>query len=47
MEWNKSFRPCVFEDESDASAVIDFGLFHDLIDVEVDAPYAGCLPSHI
>lgn len=44
--WDKSFAPCVFEDKKDGSAVIDFSVFHELIDVSSNAHYSGSMPSH-
>ena len=46
VEWHKSFAPCVFVDKSDGSAIIDFSVFHDLIDVSEDASNSGSMPSH-
>ena len=46
IEWHKSFAPCVFVDKIDGSAIIDFSVFHDLIDVSEDAPHSGSVPSH-
>ena len=46
IEWDKSFAPCVFEDERDGSAVIDFSVFHDLIDVHSNPCSCGSIPSH-
>lgn len=46
IEWDKSFTPCVFEDSQDGSAVIDFSVFHDLIDVSTDANSSGPIQSH-
>lgn len=46
IEWDKSFAPCVFEDKGDGSAVIDFSVFHNLVDVPEDASHSGPIPSH-
>ena len=46
IEWDKSFAPCVFEDERDGSAVIDFSVFHDLVDVPSNATSCGNIPSY-
>lgn len=46
VHWHKSFAPCVFEDRSDGSAIIDFSVFHDLVNVAENAPYAGPISSH-
>lgn len=46
IEWDKSFAPCVFEDKGDGSAVIDFSVFHNLVDVSEDASHSGPIPSH-
>jgi Inward rectifier potassium channel transmembrane domain/Inward rectifier potassium channel C-terminal domain len=46
IEWDKSFAPCVFEDKGDGSAVIDFSVFHNLVDVSEDAAHSGPIPSH-
>ena len=46
IEWDKSFAPCVFEDKGDGSAVIDFSVFHHLVDVSEDAAHSGPIPSH-
>jgi potassium inwardly-rectifying channel subfamily J len=46
IEWDKSFTPCVFEDKQDGSAVIDFSVFHDLIDVSTNANHSGPMQSH-
>ena len=44
--WNQSFVPCVFEDERDGSAVIDFSVFHDLIDVPSNTTTCGHTSSY-
>jgi hypothetical protein len=36
----------VFEDKGDGSAVIDFSVFHNLVDVSEDASHSGPIPSH-
>lgn len=41
IEWDRTFAPCVSEDENDGAAVIDFSVFHDLIDVSINASYCG------
>ena len=46
IEWDRSFKPCVFEDKKDGSAIIDFSVFHDLIGVSEDALHPGSMPSH-
>ena len=46
IEWDKSFAPCVFEDKADGSAIIDFSVFHNLVDVSEDASHSGPIPSH-
>ena len=46
IEWDKSFAPCVFEDERDGSAVIDFSVFHDLVDVPSNASTCGHTSSY-
>ena len=46
IEWDKSFAPCVFEDERDGSAVIDFSVFHDLVDVPSNASSCGHTSSY-
>lgn len=46
VQWDKSFAPCVFEDRTDGSAIIDFSVFHDLVTVAENAPYAGPISSH-
>jgi hypothetical protein len=43
--WHKGFAQCVFEDETDGSAVIDFSHFHSLVDVSHDSVYCGSVPS--
>ena len=45
IEWDKSFEKCVFED-TDGAAIIDFSVFHELVDVPVDAATCGHIPSH-
>ena len=45
IEWDKSFAPCVFEDR-DGSAVIDFSVFHDLVDVPSNATSCGHTSSY-
>jgi hypothetical protein len=44
VQWNKSFVPCVFEDQ-DGAAIIDFSLFHDLKEASYDAAFVGSIPS--
>ena len=46
VAWNQSFVPCVFEDERDGSAVIDFSVFHDLIDVPSNTTTCGHTSSY-
>ena len=41
IEWDKSFAPTMSEDIDDGAAVIDFSVFHDLIDVPINASYCG------
>jgi len=43
--WNKGFVPCVFEDDEDNSAIIDFSLFHEVEDVSLDAAFVENIPS--
>ena len=45
--WDKAYKPCVFEDKEDGSAVIDFSLFHELIDVSEDSSFAGPVSSQL
>jgi len=45
--WDKAYKPCVFEDREDGSAIIDFSLFHELIDVSEDASFAGPVSSQL
>ena len=45
IEWNKSFAPCVFKDKNDGSAIIDFSVFHDLVDVPLNSKYCGFISS--
>ena len=45
--WDKAYKPCVFEDSEDGSAIIDFSLFHELIDVPEDASFAGPVSSQL
>lgn len=47
IRWDKAYKPCVFEDKEDGSAVIDFSLFHELIDVSDDASFAGPISSQL
>jgi hypothetical protein len=48
IDWNKSFAPCVYEDEDcEGAGIIDFSLFHDLIDASYDAPFTGPIPSYV
>lgn len=45
--WDKAYKPCVFEDGEDGSAIIDFSLFHELVDVPEDASFAGPVSSQL
>ena len=47
LEWDKSFQCCVFKDPKDGCPTIDFSLFHELLDVPPDAPFAGVVHSSI
>ena len=46
IEWDRSFKPCVFEDKKDGSAIIDFSVFHELVGVSEDADHPGSMSSH-
>eukprot|EP01035_Chromulina_nebulosa_P018187 gene18187-23846_t len=47
IKWYKTFVPCVFQDEIDGTAVIDFNLYHLLRDVLVDAQTPGAIASQV
>ena len=47
LEWDKSFQCCVFKDPKDGCPTIDFSLFHELLNVPPDAPFAGVVHSSI
>jgi hypothetical protein len=46
IEWDKAFAACVHEDlRQSGGAVVDFNLFHSLVDTKADAPTAGHIQS--
>lgn len=47
IKWDKGYAPCIFEDEEDGSAIVDFSIFHDLQDVSEDAAFSGVVSSII
>lgn len=47
IKWNRTFVPCVHEDEEEGVAVIDFSTFHKLRQVPPDSAFAGVMASYI
>ena len=47
IKWNRTFVPCVHEDEEEGVAVIDFSTFHKLRQVPSDSAFAGVMASYI
>ena len=47
IKWNRTFAPCVHEDEEEGVAVIDFSVFHKLRPVPSDSAFAGVMASYI
>lgn len=47
MVWDKRFEHCVYIDERDGYTMVDFEMFHSLIDAPLDAAYAGPISSCI
>lgn len=47
IQWHKTFAPCVFEDDLDGSAIIDFNLFHQLRDVARNSSSPGAVASFV
>lgn len=47
IEWNKTFRYCLYQDPKDGITTVDFELFHETCDAPTDAAYAGPVPSSI
>jgi potassium inwardly-rectifying channel subfamily J len=47
IKWNRSFVPCVHEEDEEGVAVIDFSVFHKLRKVPSDSPFSGVIASAI
>jgi hypothetical protein len=47
IEWNKTFKYCLYEDPLDGLTTIDFDAFHHTVDAPKDAAYPGTVPSCI
>jgi hypothetical protein len=47
IKWNRTFVPCVHEDEEEGVAVIDFSVFHKLRQVPSDSAFAGVIASYV
>jgi hypothetical protein len=45
VEWNRTFRNCIYSDPADGCATVDFCRFHELRPVELDVAYAGEVSS--